>query len=58
MLRRVLLLLILLPIAELFALLWVYRELARWSMGLAERDYPSTGREGCAEYPADAFPWE
>jgi para-nitrobenzyl esterase len=37
---------------------WVYRELARWSMGLAERDYPDAGREGCAEYPADDFPWE
>jgi para-nitrobenzyl esterase len=37
---------------------WVYHELARWSLGLAERDYPSAGREGCAAYPLDGFPWE
>jgi para-nitrobenzyl esterase len=37
---------------------WVYRELVRWSMGLAERDYATAGREGCAEYPLADFPWD
>lgn len=37
---------------------WVYHELARWSLGLAEREDPTAGREGCAAYPLDAFPWE
>jgi para-nitrobenzyl esterase len=37
---------------------WVYYELARWSQGLDERSYPTAGREGCAEYPFDDFPWE
>jgi para-nitrobenzyl esterase len=37
---------------------WVYYELARWSQGLDEERYPTVGREGCAEYPFDGFPWE
>jgi para-nitrobenzyl esterase len=37
---------------------WVYRELVRWSMGLAEGDYAGASREGCAEYPIADFPWE
>ncbi len=36
----------------------VYRELARWGGGFGEQDYPSAGRDGCAEYPFDGFPWE
>ena len=36
---------------------FVYRELARWSRGFGEQQYASAGREGCAKYPFDAFPW-
>jgi para-nitrobenzyl esterase len=37
----------------------VYRELARWGGdGFGEQAYQSAGREGCAEYPFDQFPWE
>jgi para-nitrobenzyl esterase len=36
---------------------WVYRELAQWSRGFDASLYPSAGREGCREYPLDAFPW-
>jgi para-nitrobenzyl esterase len=36
----------------------VYRELARWGAeGFGEEQYPTAGREGCAEYPFDGFPW-
>jgi hypothetical protein len=37
---------------------WVYRELASWSRGMDRADYPDAGRDGCKEYPLDAFPWE
>jgi hypothetical protein len=36
---------------------WVYRELARWSRGFSRKDYATAGREGCAAYPFDGFPW-
>jgi para-nitrobenzyl esterase len=36
----------------------VYRELAAWGGGFGREDYPAAGREGCAEYPFDTFPWE
>jgi para-nitrobenzyl esterase len=31
----------------------IYRELARWSRGFDEDDYPTAGRLGCADYPFD-----
>jgi para-nitrobenzyl esterase len=37
---------------------WVYRELADWGAGFSREEYPTAGREGCAEYPFDTFPWE
>jgi len=36
---------------------FVYRELARWGRGFDEQHYSTAGREGCAKYPFDAFPW-
>jgi para-nitrobenzyl esterase len=37
---------------------FVYRELARWGGASGRQRYPSSGREGCAAYPYDAFPWD
>jgi hypothetical protein len=37
---------------------FVYRELARWGGAFGKPQYPTVGREGCAEYPFDAFPWD
>ena len=34
----------------------VYRELARWGGGFGREEYPTAGREGCAEYPFDDLP--
>jgi para-nitrobenzyl esterase len=36
---------------------WVYHEMARWSRGFGESDYRGAGREGCAAFPFDEFPW-
>lgn len=36
---------------------WVFHEMARWSRGFSEKDYASAGREGCAAYPFEEFPW-
>jgi para-nitrobenzyl esterase len=36
----------------------VYRELAAWGGGFGPEQYPAAGREGCAEYPYDGFPWD
>lgn len=37
----------------------VFRELARWSSrGLPQHEYPTAGRQGCAQYPFDAYPWQ
>jgi len=36
---------------------WVYRELAAHWRGLTKDEYPKAGRQGCAEYPFDQFPW-
>ncbi len=36
---------------------WVYHEMARWSRGFSEKDYAGAGREGCAAFPFDEFPW-
>ena len=37
---------------------FVYRELARWGGAWGQQQYPTAGREGCAAYPFDAFPWD
>jgi len=37
---------------------WVYRELAAHWRGLTKDEYPKAGRQGCAEYPFDQFPWK
>ena len=36
----------------------IFRELATWSTGFTEEDYPTAGREGCAPYPFYAYPWQ
>jgi len=36
---------------------FVYHELARWSRGFTEAQYATIGREGCAPYPFEKFPW-
>ena len=36
---------------------FVYLELARWSRGFTEAEYATAGREGCAAYPFETFPW-
>jgi para-nitrobenzyl esterase len=36
----------------------VYHELAAWGGGFGPKDYPTAGRQGCAEYPYDQFPWD
>jgi len=36
---------------------FVYHELARWSRGFTEAQYATVGREGCAPYPFEKFPW-
>ena len=35
----------------------IFRALATWSRGFSEKDYPTAGRKGCADYPFDKFPW-
>ena len=35
----------------------IYRALAQWSRGFTKKDYPTAGRQGCKEYPFDAYPW-
>jgi para-nitrobenzyl esterase len=37
---------------------FVYHELARWRDGFAKEQYATAGREGCAEFPFDQFPWD
>jgi para-nitrobenzyl esterase len=37
---------------------FVYHELARWRDGFDEAQYPTAGREGCAEFPFAQFPWD
>jgi para-nitrobenzyl esterase len=36
----------------------ILRELASWSMGITKKDYPTAGRNGCAKFPYDTYPWE
>ena len=36
----------------------IFHALAAWSRGFTEKDYPTAGRNGCAEYPFDKFPWD
>jgi len=35
----------------------IYYALAHWSRGFSKKDYPTAGRQGCKEYPFDAYPW-
>ncbi len=35
----------------------IYRDLAQWSRGFTKKDYPTAGRQGCKEYPLEAYPW-
>lgn len=35
----------------------IFRALANWSNGLTRKEYPKAGRNGCAEYPFDGYPW-
>jgi para-nitrobenzyl esterase len=35
----------------------ILRELASWSMGITKKDYPTAGRNGCAKFPYDTYPW-
>jgi para-nitrobenzyl esterase len=37
---------------------FVYRELARWDGASGRQQYPTSGRDGCAAYPYDEFPWD
>jgi para-nitrobenzyl esterase len=37
---------------------WVYREIATRSRGFGTEDYDEAGRDGCAEFPFDEFPWQ
>jgi para-nitrobenzyl esterase len=37
---------------------FVYHELALWGRGFDRRQYATAGREGCAEFPFDEFPWQ
>ncbi len=35
----------------------IFHALASWSRGFSEKDYPTAGRQGCADYPFNKFPW-
>jgi para-nitrobenzyl esterase len=35
----------------------VFRALAKIYSGITPEQYPTAGRDGCAEYPLDAYPW-
>ncbi|MFI5396931.1 MAG: carboxylesterase/lipase family protein [Candidatus Binatia bacterium] len=35
----------------------IFRELTSWSMGMTKKDYPTAGRNGCAAFPFDTYPW-
>ncbi len=37
----------------------IFRELAAWRSGsFTKKEYPGAGRQGCAAYPFDTYPWE
>ena len=36
----------------------IYRSLAQWSRGFTKADYPTAGRQGCKEFPFEAYPWK
>ena len=36
----------------------IFRALATWSRGFTEKDYSTAGRQGCAAYPYDKYPWD
>ena len=35
----------------------IYRDLAAWGRVLTKQQYPRAGRDGCAAYPFDQYPW-
>jgi para-nitrobenzyl esterase len=35
----------------------IFHDLANWSRGFTKKDYPTAGKQGCAAYPFDAYPW-
>jgi hypothetical protein len=35
----------------------IFRQLAGWSATFTKKDYPTAGRNGCARYPFDRYPW-
>jgi para-nitrobenzyl esterase len=35
----------------------IFRQLAGWSATFTKKDYPTAGRNGCAQYPFDRYPW-
>jgi hypothetical protein len=35
----------------------IFHDLAKWSARFTKKDYPTAGRNGCAQYPFDAYPW-
>ena len=35
----------------------LYRRLTLWSRGLTEQEYLTVGKDGCAAYPLDTYPW-
>jgi para-nitrobenzyl esterase len=36
----------------------VYRDLTIWGRGLSREQYATAGKQGCADFPLDAYPWE
>jgi para-nitrobenzyl esterase len=36
----------------------IFRELADWSRGFDKKQYAAAGRNGCADYPFDSYPWK
>jgi hypothetical protein len=35
----------------------IFHDLAKWSARFTKKDYLTAGRNGCAQYPFDAYPW-
>ncbi|HXQ22035.1 MAG TPA: carboxylesterase family protein [Candidatus Acidoferrales bacterium] len=36
----------------------IFHDLAAWSATFTKKDYPTAGRQGCAAYPFETYPWE
>ena len=35
----------------------IFRELSSWSGALTKAEYATAGKQGCAAYPYDTYPW-